>query len=379
MTVRELNAVRSEPKADGDGEFERLLAPIEGETPTGENLRYDPVYDRIQEMRREEDPNEPQGIWAAEVKRADWAGVRREISEVLATRSKDLQLAVWLVDAMLADEGLSTLPGGIGLLCDLCERYWPDLHPAIEDGDLDARLAPLFWLDEKLVQRIAVLPMTVAKGGDGRSYSWQDWVNAQRLEPMASAKPKEYEKMVQGGAVTVASFSAAVKGGPDSFYQQLYAHLTASEESLRRLRTLLDEFCGRDAPSMSRLQKTLGEIRQFTQRVLAERGKDPSARSAAPVVALEEAGKMPKKEGQRSKSTMPPPRDGTISSREEAYQLLEMVADYLMRTEPHSPTPYLVRRAASWGSKSLMDLLDELIEESGDRKRLARLLIGEQG
>lgn len=76
---------------------------------------------------------------------------------------------------------------------------------------------------------------------------------------------------------------------------------------------------------------------------------------------------------------MPPPRDGTISSREEAYQLLEMVADYLMRTEPHSPTPYLVRRAASWGSKSLMDLLDELIEESGDRKRLARLLIGEQG
>jgi len=37
-----------------------LLNPIEGPNPSGANLRYNPVYDKIKEARREEDQPPPE-------------------------------------------------------------------------------------------------------------------------------------------------------------------------------------------------------------------------------------------------------------------------------------------------------------------------------
>jgi type VI secretion system protein ImpA len=57
---------------------------------------------------------------------------------------------------------------------------------------------------------------------------------------------------------------------------------------------------------------------------------------------------------------------GNISSREEAYQILQEVAQYLEAIEPHSPTPYLIRRAAVWGGMSFAQLLEELVRDPND-------------
>lgn len=65
---------------------------------------------------------------------------------------------------------------------------------------------------------------------------------------------------------------------------------------------------------------------------------------------------------------------GPITSREDAYRLLEAAAEYLQRTEPHSPTPYLVKRAVSWGQMSLADLMQEIVREEGDLSRYFSLL-----
>src|SRR4051794_33003329 len=82
-----------------------LLTPIPGDNPSGTNLRYDPVIDKIKEARRE-DIDAPQGAWKTAVKTADYGAVIKLAGEVIATRSKDLQLAVWLVEAHIRREGL---------------------------------------------------------------------------------------------------------------------------------------------------------------------------------------------------------------------------------------------------------------------------------
>jgi len=68
------------------------------------------------------------------------------------------------------------------------------------------------------------------------------------------------------------------------------------------------------------------------------------------------------------------PGSGAIRSREEAYRRLSDAADYLLRTEPHSPTPYLVMRAVAWGRMPLNELLQELVNSEGDLKQLYTLL-----
>lgn len=62
------------------------------------------------------------------------------------------------------------------------------------------------------------------------------------------------------------------------------------------------------------------------------------------------------------------------TSRDEAYRQLALVAEYLAKTEPHSPVPYLINRAVEWGQKQLRDLLTELINADPESRRLWPLL-----
>src|ERR1700678_1768725 len=91
-----------------------LLKPISEEQPSGENLRYAPVYDKIKEARRDDD-DAPQGLWQRERKLADWALTIKLIGETLATKTKDVQLVAWLAEAMLKREGI----GGLRDVTDL--------------------------------------------------------------------------------------------------------------------------------------------------------------------------------------------------------------------------------------------------------------------
>ena len=68
-----------------------LLSPIPGDNPSGEDLRYAPIYDQIKEARREEEES-AQGDWVHEVKKADYPLVIKLTTEAIAAKSKDLQL-----------------------------------------------------------------------------------------------------------------------------------------------------------------------------------------------------------------------------------------------------------------------------------------------
>jgi type VI secretion system protein ImpA len=61
-------------------------------------------------------------------------------------------------------------------------------------------------------------------------------------------------------------------------------------------------------------------------------------------------------------------------NRDEAYATLGAIADYLSQVEPHSPTPYLLRRAVNWGRMPLPELMAEIIREEGDLNRLMNVL-----
>ena len=50
-------------------------------------------------------------------------------------------------------------------------------------------------------------------------------------------------------------------------------------------------------------------------------------------------------------------------TREDIYRRLGELADQLERMEPHSPVPYLIRRAVEWGMLPFPLLMKELIRE----------------
>ncbi len=96
-------------------DVDALLAPIPGDNPAGEPVRYAGPYDAIQEARRADDDLD-QGEWKRETKSADWLGVIAIATETLAAKSKDLQIAVWLTEALVKRHGFPGLRDGLRLL-----------------------------------------------------------------------------------------------------------------------------------------------------------------------------------------------------------------------------------------------------------------------
>lgn len=355
-----------------------FLHPIAGDLPAGEDLRYSGLFDRLSELRREDDLQAPQGIWESQTKLADWGEVITIASDALKTQTKDLQVAVWLTEALLMKEQLPGLAAGLELLEALCRQFWSDLHPIIDEtGDLDGRLSPIYWIDAKLGQRLMTLPLTQAAAiEDTAGYSWQTWLTAQRLEALHSAQPRDFEQAVARGEITVVKFMASARGSPDRFYQKLRDDLGQCLANCQRLVATLDELCGTQAPSMRNFQGLLEGMAALVDRILTERGLGHRPKAPASVPTEKSTTRtMPISDASASATPVSAtlPTDGSgISSREDAYNLLRMAANYLLETEPHSPVPYLVQRAISWGQMPLNQVLAELLND--DRGRVFNLL-----
>jgi type VI secretion system protein ImpA len=344
-----------------------LLAPIPGNQPCGIWLRHDSVYQQIAEARREDDPSLPQGIWEQAPKRADWALVEHLCQEALTQRSKDLQITAWLTEAWLRRRGLPGLIDGLQLMTALLEQYWDGLYPRMEQNDAEYRLAPFVWLNKHGAIALGTVQIAAGASPAGRLFTLAEWavvVRNERTAAPAAQAPKGRGAPSSPDEVTLTRqhFSTAVAMTPASFYKELQIQLHGAAVALDRLAIVLDTCLAEQAPALGNIESRLDECFQALQELAGVPWQD----------------KPEQEDEMESVKELPPvrPLDPAAAprSREEAYRRLDEVADYLLRTEPHSPVPYLVKRAVAWGNMPLAELLQELLDSESDLKQIYRLL-----
>ena len=90
-------------------DIDTMLQPIAATDPCGEDLAFSPEVDEIARARLADDPSLEQGAWVTALKESDWKLVGKRCSQLLETRSKDLQLAVWLAEASAMTGGMRAL------------------------------------------------------------------------------------------------------------------------------------------------------------------------------------------------------------------------------------------------------------------------------
>lgn len=136
-------------------ELDRILAPIAGASPAGEDISFSSEIDAIAKARVSDDPSLDQGAWETELREADWDFVARRCAELIATRSKDLRLAVWLAEAQALTGGLRGLGDGLMVVAGLCERFWDGLHPLPDEDGHELRAGNLSWIAARTPQLLA--------------------------------------------------------------------------------------------------------------------------------------------------------------------------------------------------------------------------------
>ena len=262
-------------------DFAAVLKPIDGDKPAGESVRYEGVYDAIQEARREDDAL-PMGDWQRDVKVADWRAVINLGTEAIAAKSKDLQIAAWVIEALAKRNGFAGLRDGFKLLQELQEIFWDGLYPEIEDGDLEFRAGPLSWLNEKLPAGIREIALT-----DGEvQYSWNHWDESRKVDNMGRQNPEAMQAAIAEGKITGEQFNKAVSDTPRAYYESLSEDINLAKEWLTSLEKTVDEKFGQDAPSLIKIRSAVDEYQEVLVGIVKKkRAEDPNYKERPEAVA----------------------------------------------------------------------------------------------
>lgn len=329
-------------------DFESLLAPIPGDKPGGESIRYAGPYDAIEEARRADDEL-TQGDWQRDTKASDWRRVVELASDALCKRSKDVQVTAWMTEALIRLHGFAGLRDGCRLLRELSERFWDHLYPEAEGDDLESRAGPIEWMNQRLPE--AVRFVTIAQSSRGDKYGWWHWQESRTVDNLGRTNPEAKSAALAEGKISGEDFDKAVATLRRAHYEQLFADITQGSEELQALIAEIDTRFGRNAPSLVALKQAAEDCRGLVETIVKRK------RELEPDAVSTDAG--PGQDGAPA-----PGRGGAaLGDRVAALQQLAEVAAFFRRTEPHSPVSYLVQRAVQWGHMPLENWLRDVIKD----------------
>lgn len=344
--------------------FEAMMQPISEENPSGESLQYSGLYDEIREARRA-DENLSQGQWQIELKVADFRQVIVLAVPALERQTKDLQIAVWLSEALVKEHGFAGLRDGLKLLNGLQETFWETLFPEIDEGDMEGRANAIEWMDAQVSFAAKGAKIT---GGEG--YSFFDYEDSKRfdipenidtLDSNDQLKYRELQKQAEKeNRVTADKWRKARAASRRAFYEELFFTLEECAAEFKEFNRVIEEkFDRNQVPGTSNLKKTLDDIQTQVKKLLEEkRAQEPDADDAETAeVAEGEAGAAVG--GVKTVAASA----GAIQNRQDALKRLAELADFFRKTEPHSPISYLVQRAVKWGEMPLETWLQDVIKD----------------
>jgi len=327
-----------------------ILTPIEGDNPAGEDLRY-VLYDQISEARRADDALE-RGDWQREVKSADWETVLALCADALRNRTKDLQIAGWLSEALTVLQGFAGLATGLMIMRGLLENFWESVYPVIEDDDLEFRVGRLEFLNNFLWSRVKQIPLTDSSAKAG--YSWLQWEESRQVGYEGDAAKAEIrQELVAEGKLTADEFDGAVAASSRAFYESLAADIEKCSEAFQNLEQLTDEKFGNEAPRLAELRESLEACKQLVAKILKEKR------------ALE-----PDEEETASRTDTAPADDGTPP--EAASVPVDIVVEHRSNAD-FSPTGMIADAAAQ--EDLLWQRAGELLKTSGIRAGLQQLQV----
>jgi len=347
--------------------FEELLVPIPGDNPSGESMLYAGLHDEIREARRADDAL-AQGEWKRDAKTSDWPRVVSLGTEALTAKTKDLQVAAWLTEALLNLHGFAGLHDGMRLMRGLIERFWDTLYPEAEAGDLEARANAVDLFNRPFF--LAALQMVPITGNPvGANYSYLQYKDSTKFDipdTLDNLPYEDRERLVAlkelaatEGKITSEQWRTAKNASNRAFYEGVFSLVNLCWQESRALDDLLDEKFQRQTPGLTDFKKSLEAIRSTVENIVKEKRilePDPVTATDDSEADAAGGGAGPAGTGRAA---------GPVATRADALRRLGEVAEFFRSTEPHSPVSYLLQRAIHWGQIPLESWLDEVVKDPG--------------
>lgn len=258
--------------------LEKLLSPIAEDAPAGEELRFDPEWDKLEALRHPGGSKDDDLDKRRDVK---WDGIRKLAGRLIEKRSKDVRIGAFYTEALSYLEGFQGVADGLRLMNGMLEQFWDSgLFPASENGDASDRIAALGWFDDKFAELIAGIPFTSRSDG-GEDYSLQNLRDARRVgwhrdtldsSGYAVADKKErFDSAIGSGLISMDMFTEATEACGLERLEELNETFREAAGEFGNFDRLLDEKLEKTAPSLGKAREAWEEIGQQIDGLLSKK------------------------------------------------------------------------------------------------------------
>ncbi len=350
-------------------DMDALLAPFEGDSPTGIDLREDfspqSAYYRLRDARAEARAAEraadgnPGEETAMPVQ---WRAVRDLALTALTTKTKDLEIAAWLTEALVRSDGLRGLAAGAHLISGLT-AFWDDtLYPMPDEDGISTRVAPVGGLNGEggggtLFQPLLKLPLFPRPAG-GSMALWQ----YQQSEKLAAESDSErIEQRLAAGILPLEGAEAEARSAGQAHFARMKESALLASEEWRLMGEALDARAGYDSPPTSGVRDVLEQITTLVSR-FAPAEEAASDEPEAYAGAVSEDGTVAVGGGGVARAP--------ALNREDMLKELVRIAEYFRKTEPQSPLAYTLDEAVRRGRMTWPELLAEVVQDSSLRENI---------
>ena len=317
----------------------------------GEDLTYTAIYDDIRQARYEEDSQLSQGVWQHDIVQADWNKVKNLCLQALETKSKDLQIVGWLIEALTMLNGFNGIASGIEVLEKFIDKYWEICYPHTADGksDQEQKVAILEWIYETIHRRVVLLPIV--------EFSLYNYEYAYNMKMAIMQNPTQANVLLDSAKnnniKTIDEINNIIASLNNQNRKNLLNQLNKLSNNIAKLTTLLQNKFNLE-PAFPKLSNDVNKICSIFKINNTVSVNNKTVNINLP-----------------NQVTKP-----LVSERNELYATIEALANQLEKLDKHSPSPLLLKLIVSWKDKSLLEVMSDLQQGSTEAHQLLRKLLG---
>lgn len=317
----------------------------------GEDLTLSKIYDDIKEARFEEDETLSFGVWEHDLKKADWEKVEQLCVEALITKSKDLQIVGWLLEALAVLDGFKGIITGIQILNDFIKSYGETCYPKLEDGvsDVDQKKNILEWIYETINKRLLFVPFAKRDNTTISLYNYNYAVEIKSILIRAPEQTKEIQASIEKNhIVTLEAIQNILKSTDAENLKDVLSQLDLIENQKQVFDETMAKFS--NDKSFSKLIINIEKIKNILKPYIVKTSTTPQAATIQnePVIS---------------------------NSRDAIYEEIGNLAKQLRQLERHSPSYYILEMVVSWKDKNLLEIITDLKSGSSEAHKLLKILL----
>lgn len=342
------------------------LPDLSPDEPSGPNLEFDGAFSELERLAQGK-PEQQYGSTIVPAEDPEWKEVVAG-AWALLDRTYDLRVFAQLAVGRLQREGVHGYAETLGLIRQVLERRWAEVHPQLDaedDNDPTLRANALLAIAEPVRVMRFLRQMPLARSARAGSVSWRDIAVANGTIEVEDGAAK----------LTTQIITAAFRETDATALAGLRAALAASAVDAVAIPAAFDDAAGfGTGPDLTELVKLLRDILRTMDGFIVAEVESVDDDVADDAVSVDAGATGP--EPRQRASGVSIASLGPLTNRADALKLLQIVSDYYERNEPSSPLPLLIARALRLADKGFLDVLRDIAPDGVSQAELIAGIAG---